>query len=339
MEVDLSPEAEQRFRYSHFHKYSTFAQANLLNAGLPQPTLVPDPTVILEWAEPKFFGFLDDLLAANPVTNDYAIGSYQDGYIVYAPGFLGNNLEFLILERTATESFLDTVSSETTTGNKIAVNGSFYDFASGKGYSDAMLGPMAAADIVPIGAVYKGGVALSGTRSSPEGFFTQADGGGFSFGQGEASAGEGLSGLTPILLFNSTYNKVWKYGEQNVYDSSLPAGANAPGTGDPGTYGQHLLIRSNLQYAGQNSNASGKTIFAYHSGRDAVVFFCQEDFYYGGKNLDYLRDQLYLQGFDYAVGFDGSTSSLLYEYSTKKFLVTPSRYKYNSMKIGVIIRS
>lgn len=156
----------------------------------------------------------------------------------------------------------------------------------------------------------------------------------FYFGQGDVPLylGEGVGALTPILMYNTTYNRVWRYGNKNEYTN----GITQPETGDPGINGPYLRVRSNSQYKEQNLDSkAGRNIIAYCEEKDVLIQLAAEDG--SAKNLDYYRDCLYNLGFEYAVGLDGGSSSHLYYYPKKKSYVQLLKpLKNNTVPIGFV---
>jgi hypothetical protein len=157
----------------------------------------------------------------------------------------------------------------------------------------------------------------------------------FTFGQGDplVNMGEGIGASTPILIFNSTYNKVWKYGEKNIYQP----GHTGPETGDPESSASFITTRSNSQYKAQNQvDSEGKNIIAFCKSKDCLLIITVPHGYLKGKNLDYYRDNLYRLGFENAIAVDGSTSVVKYNYSNKKYYAAPDKRKNNSIPLGLI---
>ncbi len=333
---NLTTNGELAFRATTLGKFHSMAHAATYNMGFDPSSVNADRAVPIQSNENAVFAFLNNL--ATVTGANYSVSTVGSATCVYFKNFFANSGSIKVLRRTATETFLKTVQNASGT-NVIAVNGPLFEFASGKSYQST---PNPVSDVIDIGKVYSSGSALGGTRDSSLGYKLQFSGGAFSWGQGDAAAGEGIGGLTPILLYQSAYSRVWKFGDSNVYDSSLPSNANAPAAGDPGAYANHIVQRSNNQYKGQNGYSNiGKNIFAYHPGQDAVVVLTQPQpskiAVWSGEYLDFYRDWLFNKGFQYAVGFDGSNSVMLYEYKTKKFHVTPAVPKYNAMKTGILV--
>ena len=146
--------------------------------------------------------------------------------------------------------------------------------------------------------------------------------------------------MTPILLKQLDLNKVWKYGDGSVYSSDLPAGFDAPKAGEPPAGSRpYVVVRNSSQYRDQNEEPVGKTIFAYIPSKDIALVVVQPDRPDdGGSKLDVYRDVLFSLSCEYAVGFDGSDSAMLYEYKTKKLMVSPGTRKDNYLEVAVLAK-
>lgn len=327
----LTTQEEQKLHASNLGNYQGLAHGVSHNAGLSPLSQQTSRTVNCSLSEDDFFARLDELETLN--NNDgYGIGVLGPSYIVYIKGFNANSRSFKVINRTATEKISKTIKN-VGGSNKVAVNGSFIDFNTY--FVSPYTGPVPPAKVDTKGKSYAGGALLPNYQASPQGFSVKFAGSAFTFKQGDANGGDALGAMTPVLLYNSTHSKVWKYGgDGNKYES----GATGPASGDPGPSGSKLTVRNNLQYKDQNAAALGKTIFAWHPTRDAAVFIVQKNGI-AGKKLDWYRDCLYTKGFQYALGFDGSDSAILYDYKTSKMLVVAGDAKDNSLRTAVRIQS
>lgn len=333
----LSTAAEERFRAGQLGKYVTLAHAATANTGFDPASVYTDRTLIGERGLDFFEATLEQLRATNG--GDYSVGKLASAFLVYLFHFAASGKKLQIVTRSGAVKLTTTVAANTAPGNIVACNGSFCKL----GYLDAATAQLVPVDpngVTPVGYVYSSGAQTGGGIASPQGFHVQYNGGQLEFGPGDASGGDGIGGLTPILLKQADLNKVWKYGEKNVYSADLPQGADVPTTGEPSDlYRPYVVVRSSSQYKGQNKDSLGKTIVAYLPARDIALVLVQpnspDD---GGKALDYYRDLLFSLSCEYAVGLDGSDSAMLYEYKTKKLLVAPGTFKDNFLEVAVLAK-
>jgi hypothetical protein len=333
----LSAAAEERFRASQLGKYATLAHAATANTGFDPTTVYTDRTLIGERGLDVFEADLENLRAADG--SEYAIGKLASAFTVYLHHFIANGKELKIVTRSSVVKLTATVAADTAAGNVVASNGSFckIDFTN---EAAAQFAPVDPSLVTPVGYVYSGGVKVGGGVASPDGFHLQYSAGQLAFGPGDASGGDGIGGLTPIVLKQSDLNKVWKYGEKNIYSPDLPSGADVPTAGAPDDpYRPYIVVRSSRQYQGQNKDYLGKTIVAYIPTRDIALVLVQphkpDD---GGNTLDFYRDVLFNLSCEYAVGLDGSDSVLLYEYKTKKLMASPGARKDNYLEVAVVAK-
>jgi hypothetical protein len=335
LNINLDPLALERLRAGQLGKFNTLATAVAVNAGIDPAATFNDKT-LNDLDTELFEAGLDRLLAIN-AADGYAIGSLGSAYVVAKSNFSANGKKMRIIQRTSSSKTLSvTVKGDTATGNTVAINGSFCDIGYGT-YGVATVTPVDPADVTPVGYVFKGGSNVGGGRTSPDGFFAQqGTTGAPTFGKGNATGGDGLGGLTPMIIKQpAPLNKVWRYGEKNVY-ANLPSGADAPATGDPGGYASYLTVRSSKQYADQNKANLGKAMLGYHTTKDLLMVIVQENAPdSGGQKLDYYRDIFFNMGFENVVGMDGSDSVLFFDYKTKQLLVSPGSTKDNYLEIAV----
>ncbi len=336
---NISTQDEERFIASQLGKYYTLAHAAVANTGLNPTTVQSDKTVIGDRDDLAFDATLLRLFSMFP-NDESAIGSLGSARIAAVNYFSIGGKKMKVILRGSGTDFMETIQSNSVPGNRVGFNGSFC------GISYINLGlasqsPADPADVAPVGHVFAGGANVGGGRPSPDGFHVQyITGRGFSFGQGDATGGDGMGGLTPVIMKQPS-GKVWRYGEQNQYNSDLPNGSNPPLNGPPGNdFEDYLIVRSNLQYAAQIEAREGKTILGFFPGRDIAVVIVQpknpDD---GGLSLDVYRDMLFQRGCEFAVGLDGSDSATLYDYKTKTFLVEPGSLKNNYLEVAAILTS
>jgi hypothetical protein len=99
------------------------------------------------------------------------------------------------------------------------------------------------------------------------------------------------------------------YGEENRYVEGAPEGL--PLIGDPGVENRQFLIQRSAEYfVRQNKKEKGKMVVAHKSSTDEICIVAQEDGA-DGFTLDKVRDFLVGYGYDNALAFDGSDSTLL----------------------------
>jgi hypothetical protein len=363
--MEVKDEREAYQLQSQLGKFATLGVAVVSNLGYGSyANLNHDPSVHLN--NPA--SFFDDLYEQSQQADfkkqiieglsdqedipfSLAIDVESKAYVVFSYGFNDFQRKFKVYTKKAKESFLDTTRNYALSVFKsyFATNGSFYGFSevsglSGvTGYGTATFTALEPSDILVDGHVYQNGIRPNNinTEDSPQGFHVEHDGQGmFFFGEGDANGGDGLGALTPLLLYKSEYNRVWKYGEGNLYHESMPIDPNnpAPITGSPPNHlKQYIVQRNSSQYIGQEEAKSGKNILAYHPQKDIFLQIVQEHKSATGKSLDYYRDALFNLGFQYAFGMDGSNSVMLYEYAGDKFHIMPAKHKYNSMVIGTVL--
>jgi hypothetical protein len=335
----LSAAAEERFRLAQLGKYSTLAHAATASTGFDPTSVYTDRTVIAERGLDFFEATLENLRAATG-GSAYTIGRFGSAYVVYVPNFIAGAKKLKVITRASTIKFTSAVTANLDPGNLVAINGSFCalstanKLAAGNTTIDPAL-------VTPVGYVYSNGSQVAGGRASSDGFHAQFSNGQFDLGSGDATAGDGVGGLTPILLKQADLNKVWKYGDKNIYSADLPAGADVPEKGPPPeAFRSYIVQRSNSQYADVNNEATGKSIFGYIPSRDFAVFVVQPDDPEGGGHLfDFYRDVLFTLNCEYAVGLDGSDSVMLYEYKTRKLLATPGPRKNNYLEVALVART
>lgn len=335
----LSAAAEERFRLAQLGKYSTLAHAATASTGFDPTSVYTDRTVIAERGLDFFETTLESLRAATG-GSPYTIGRMGSAYVVYVPNFIAGAKKLKIITRASTIKLTSAVTANLDPGNLIAVNGSFCALET----SDKAAATFNAIDpalVTPVGYVYSNGSQVAGGRASSDGFHAQFTNGQFEFGSGDATAGDGLGGLTPILLRQADLNKVWKYGEKNIYAADLPVGAQVPEKGaPPETYRSYIVQRSSSQYERANNEAAGKSILGYIPSKDIAAFVVQpDDPPQGGHLFDFYRDVLFNLKCEYAVGLDGSDSVMLYEYKTRKLLATPGPRKNNYLEVAVVART
>lgn len=335
LNINLDPLALERLRAGQLGKFNTLATAVAVNAGIDPAATFNDKTLNDLDAELMEAG-IDRLLTVN-AADGYAIGTIGAAVVVAQSLFMGGGKKMRIIQRTSSSKTLTTtVKEDTAAVNRFAINGSFCDIGAIT-YALAGNGPVDPTDVTPVGFVFKGGSNVGGGRTSPEGFFAQqGTTGAPTFGKGNATGGDGLGGLTPIIIKQpAPLNKVWRYGEKNVY-ANLPSGANAPEVGDPGSYASYITVRSSSQYRDQNKASLGKAMLGYHPTKDILLVMVQEnDPDDGGHTLDYYRDLFFSLGYENVVGLDGSDSVMFYDYKTKQLLTTPGNRKNNYLEIAV----
>lgn len=334
------------YAIGRYHSLNLLAFLNVnLNINM---ILTLQSTPILDLSEALFFQKLDQLqsdknyLSNYPNSDPYNYLIVKDGYanIAYISGYEIRSMVFNMFTRTATESFLTTTKNVVATQRFFATNGGFWGFKGNKytGYAAATSGPLAPGETEVVGKVIHNGAAIAGLvyKASPQGFYLDKDVPGLKFraGLGEASLGDGEGGLTPMLIYNETYNKLWKYGDGNLYES----GSSGPDSGDPGDAAAHITQRNNNQYVDSNSTDKGKCIFAWHRTRDTVIMIVEENGINSPYDLDYYRDALFNKNFRIAVSLDGSDSAMLYEYFGQKFHATPATWKSNANTVGIIFK-
>lgn len=355
LNVNISEQNKERlFDNNVGRKYSAASCISYIVQNDKFPKI--DHSVSLEYTKSRFWEEVDNW-TNEPVNNMHVFMLIQDKhcYLSIFPNYnriLGNmdskhHLE--VFARGENDSFKTTIKrlpdSITYSNNRliVAINSAFMNLFAGRiTYALTFPNPIPYSLVGVNGIVSHYGENFKDNyEPSEEGFhilhaFESLPPSRFYFGQGEVplGLGDGIGALTPILLFNETYNKVWRYGIKNVYEE----GHSGPESGDPGEDGQYILIRSNIQYRDLNMDDpnSGKNILAYCEEKDVLLLITAPDDG-SAKDYDYYRDHLYRLGFENAVALDGGSSVTLYSYNSKNFYVKPLwPVKDNSLPIGFI---
>jgi hypothetical protein len=334
----LTAVAEARFRTAQLGKYATMGHAATANTGFDPTTIYTDKTLLAERGLDAAENTLEQIRAA--AGDAYTIAKLASSFFVYVPKFITAGHALKIVTRTSAITLTATVASNAAANNLVAFNGSFCEL-SVLDELDAKIEPVDPTLVTPVGFVYSGGVNTGDGRASPDGFHVQLSSSQLDLGPGDAMGGEGLGGLTPVLLKKADLNKVWKYGEKNVYEGDLPSGSPPPETGEPpAIYRPFLTVRSSAQYKKANKQSIGKAIFGYIPSKDMAVVLVQpnnpDD---GGSNLDTYRDLLFSLKCEYAMGMDGSDSVMLYEYKAKKLLAAPAMKKDDYLEVAVVLKA
>lgn len=168
-------------------------------------------------------------------------------------------------------------------------------------------------------------------RSSPQTFyFSQNASGKWSTGFGNVPSDSkfGFGGGTPLIVDGL------KFGTTNIYKDNAPDEVRNVGSSgwiDPSNW-KYLKQKSSGVFAGQNENDVGKTVLGYNSKENIWIIVSQQNGE-SGFTLDQIRDQLYNQGYDNVLGFDGSTSSTLVEDGNT--LVSPNERKNSTIPSGL----
>ena len=292
----------------------------------------------------QFYNILDYELDNKNGDNTYILKKIKGAFLIYMNKFLENSRKLELFNRIGTQTFMDAFpDKDNTNGNKkFAFNGSFVKIPNND-YPDEDEPTLNSNVVTAIGKVYHNNIELTNcvTTPSPEGFKLQYNisDESFTFGMGDCDAGDGLGGLTPILLYKPEYNKVWKFGDGNIYDDSLPPGSNPPKKGDPGEYSKYILQKNNTQFVDQDyfSPPVGKNIFAYNRNKDVVLNILSEN-WDSWVDLHFWRDFLFKAGFTDAVAMDGGGSVTFYEYNIRKFRIMTSDEKNKALTVGCLIK-
>lgn len=156
------------------------------------------------------------------------------------------------------------------------------------------------------GITYHHGENLGGS-SQPDWYFIAQDrNGNYTFGLGDPppNSWNAVGGGRQLIINGMPY------GEENKYRDGAPSGLPEKGA-VPADKWKYLIQKSANYFPQQNIVSKGKMIVAHNSTSDEIAIVGQEDGADGGMLLSTLRDILISYGFDNALSFDGSDSSML----------------------------
>lgn len=222
------------------------------------------------------------------------------------------------------------------------VNGSFYSL-SGLSRARLLVGPVESDATTLDGLAIVDGVVVDG-REAPLTFYVAhvEDRDGqlswqFGFGDPPLDSSMAIGGAVPLVIDGL------KFGVGNEYrphfDPSAPntpIPVSGPVAGDPGQFADYLIQRNNSTFTDLEQNRSprtGKTAIGYSSETQRFMVVVQPDMAPTGMTVTELRDVFIERGYDNALLFDGSDSSMLV--NTRGHIIAPGIYKNRTIEVGI----
>lgn len=156
------------------------------------------------------------------------------------------------------------------------------------------------------GISYHHGENLGGSSQPGWYYIAQDQAGNYSFGLGDppTDSWNAVGGGRPLIINGLAF------GDKNLYREGAPSGL--PETGHvPADKMMYLVQKSAAYFSKQNIVGKGKMVVAHNSTTNEIAIVGQEDGASSGMLLSTIRNILIDYGYDNALSFDGSDSTML----------------------------